>query len=350
MKAQVRKDTDAFLSNSPSSRTYQPTISEDFPVISTGVQISDTLRQAADTALDTDLTGAIEPILPMYISIAGSDGKRIRVMLLINPESLNHGKTNATTFAYTRNGFVTQLWGSNQDILTSTGKTAAFMVPGVGITNFFRRRSFGFLNFMALMNAYRNNGYRILDPTMTDTSVLTRVISLVQGVEIDYDNQTYMGHFNTFTLDEDGEHPYLFNYNFEFIISCLNNEYKEVRGHFKRISDKNGEGAPVTIEEGATPQTSNRTGNTVSLLGDITKYGTETPIKPKTALSDQLLRTLWKQETGLNYDEAIKLGYTDNSQFENERLMDVLLTIHANPSQTTVEKQLALAKEVGIMQ
>lgn len=328
MKAQGRKDTDDFLNNSPSSRAYQSVISEDFPVASTGVQISDTLRQAANTALDTDLTGAIEPVLPLYISIAGNDGRRIRIMMLISPESMNHGKTNSTTFAYTRNGFVPQLWGNNQDILTSTGKTAAFMVPGVGITNFFRRRSFAFLNFMSLMNAYRNNGYRLLDPTKT--SILTRVTSIVQGVEIDYDNQTFMGHFNTFTLDEDAEHPYLLNYNFEFIISTLNNEYKEVRGHFQNIPDREGSGAPVTLEEGATAETSNRTGNTVRLMGDVTKLGTEVPIEPKSAQDQQWIMDLWTKETGFSFDEAIKRFYTNGSVEQNEELGATLLRYRQN--------------------
>lgn len=338
MKAQVRKDTDDFLNNSPASTAYRPIISQDFPVISTGVELSDTLRQAADTSLDADLTGAIDPILPMYISIASAYGQRIRIMMLINPETMNHGKTNATTFAYTRKGFVTQLWGANQDILTSTGKTAAFMVPGVGITNFFRRRSFAFLNFMALMNAYRNNGYRLLDPTKT--SVFTRVASLVQGVEIDYDGQTFMGHFNTFTLDEDGEHPYLLNYNFEFIISCLNNEYKEVRGHFQRIPGKDGEGAPVTLEEGATQETSFKTGNTVKLVGDIGKYGAMTPVEPliETPRGQQWIMDLWESQTGLTFDKAIELSYTDNSVQQNERLGNVLLIHHSRNTSITGNK------------
>jgi hypothetical protein len=185
------------------------------------------------------VTAAMPAILPMTIATATSNGNRVEFTMLINPENINHGKTNATYSSYTRMGWVTQLWGPNQDLLTGTGRSAAFMVEGTGLSNFYKRQSIGFNNFMALLRSYRNNGYMLVDPTKLHT--LTRVISLISGIEIFYDGQIFMGHFNNFTIDENAENPFIFNYNFEFVCSTLSQDYEEVRGHFSRVPAREGE-------------------------------------------------------------------------------------------------------------
>jgi len=197
-----------------------------------GISI-DVLSQAAGiTGLGApnNLTMVKGALLPMTISMADSNNKRVQFTLLVNPESVNHGKTQTTNAAMTRRGFVTQVWGPNQDLLTGNGKTAAFMTPETGLTNKGQQRSIGFQNFMAFFSAYRNNGYELLD--LTDLKGLTRVINVIHGVEISYDGQIFMGHFNNFTIDEVAETPYILNYNFEFVISTLNDVYNEIRGHF----------------------------------------------------------------------------------------------------------------------
>jgi hypothetical protein len=185
------------------------------------------------------VTAARPALLPMIISTStpsnnGND-KRVEFTMLINPENINFGKTNTISSSYTRLGWVTQLWGPNQDLLTGTGKSAAFMVEGSGLTNFLKRRSVGFQNFMALLKTYRNNGYDMVDPTKLKT--LTRVISLIRGVEIAYDNQVFLGHFNNFTLDENAEAPFVFNYNFEFVVSSNSRDSSEIRGHYRKIPE-----------------------------------------------------------------------------------------------------------------
>jgi hypothetical protein len=185
-------------------------------------------------APDPNLTWALSAALPMTLSTTDVNGNRIQITLLINPSSVNHGKTSSTNATYTRGGFVTQLWGPNQDLITSTGTTAAFMVEGTGLTAVSRTRSFAYKNFLALLYAYRNNGYSFVDPSAS-SSALTRVIGVMSGVEMSYDNQIFMGHFNNFTIDEVAEKPFLFDYNFEFVTSSLSNDYSEVRGHFSPI-------------------------------------------------------------------------------------------------------------------
>ena len=225
------KQTETFLDGNLRTNTF------DIESVEDNIQVTDEILK------DKYLTGAAHPILPMIISVAGRDKKRLEFTMLINPDSLNHGKINVTQAAYTRKGYVTQLWGPNQDILTSTGKTAVFMTGGSGITGFLKTYSYPYRNFLSLVSAYKNNGYTIYDRTKTDDleRAVTRVIDVVNGVELYYDNQTFMGHFNNFTLDDGAEGPFVLNYNFEFVISTPTADYSQVRGHFRPVPQRNQE-------------------------------------------------------------------------------------------------------------
>ena len=185
-----------------------------------------------------DITGAKEPVLPMKIAIPDKNGFRLEFVMLINPNTVNQSKTHDFTSNYTRNGYTNQLWGPNLGTMSSTGRTAAFITSDTGLTARYRTSSIGYLNFMALFNAYKNNGYRLLDITQQGIlSKITRVIQVVSGVELFYDGEQYMGHFNNFTLDESADAPFLFNYNFEVVLSTLSGDYSEIRGHFVRLPE-----------------------------------------------------------------------------------------------------------------
>lgn len=187
-----------------------------------------------DTDNNNPVTMVKNTILPLTFSVYSQIQKApITFMLLLNPTTLNYGNTNAVQATYTRQGYVTQLWGPNLMMLSSTGKAAAFMVATQGITNFFERRSIGYRNLMALVAAYKSNGYILVDPT--NTSANTRVIQYAQGIEMTYDGNTFLGHFNNFTLDDTADHPFCINYSFEFIIDAFSGDYSEIRGHFTPI-------------------------------------------------------------------------------------------------------------------
>ena len=222
----IRIDSDNTLANVPTNR-YAPFFGQ-------RILGSDGYATTALTEEDMSLTGANPPYLPMSFMIPDRNGKRLSFSLLINPNSVNHGKTSAMYTNYTRDGYNNQLWGPNQDLITSTGVTAAFMSPIMGLTAVGRRRTAAYVNLMALVAAYRNNGYTFAY-TQSDLPPLPRIITMIYGVELYYDGQTFMGHFNNFTLDESADRPYLFDYSFEFVVSSLTNDYSEVRGHFRQI-------------------------------------------------------------------------------------------------------------------
>jgi len=215
---------------------------ENFAATPEGLSILTAANPSPDGNIDIagsikGVTGAKDPALPMTISAPDINNNKLQFTMLINPANMNHGKTSTVHAAYTRDGYITQLWGPNQDLLTATGTTAAFMVSGAGLTAVDRRLSMGMHNFFALLYAYRNNGYEFVDPASIRTA-FTRVINVIHGIEITYDGQSYLGHFNNFTIDENAEKPFLFDYNFEFVVSSLSNDYNEIRGHFISIGEE----------------------------------------------------------------------------------------------------------------
>ena len=332
-KEQIRNETDDLLNRVRGSNAYIP--------VSTGLVPSPGIPQALLDALqreDIHLTGAAAAILPMTFAIPGKDGVRTQVTLLINPENMNHGKTNMNQSAYTRQGWIPQLWGPSQDLITATGRTAVFMVSGEGVTNVLKKYSFAFLNFMALVSVYKNNGYRYNDQTNPRGS--SRVPELITGIEMSYDNQIYMGHFNNFTLDETADSPFIFNYNFEFVCSTLSNEYNYVRGHFQPLD---GWATPNNVNETTTgtrgeaefersDRAQGQTNPTSRLLYDVGSNGPKAQPTRTKQKTDDSTRDVWERATkvafppdGLSFDEAIDRGYTNGSYNGNMALRSQLL-------------------------
>jgi hypothetical protein len=129
---------------------------------------------------DTIVTGAIPAILPMRISTVGKAlanssnniesqpsgstalssfpptqvDQRISFTLLINPDSWNQSKTQTVPLAYTRKGWTVQLWGPNQDTISSTGRTAVMMTSPTGL-DYLHDMSFSYLNFLSLHGLFR---------------------------------------------------------------------------------------------------------------------------------------------------------------------------------------------------
>lgn len=213
---------------------------------------------------------ALGPLIPMTITTWASgvltnrtaenpnvtngnvdNGASMSFTMLVNPSSVNWGKTNAAQSSYARNGYVVQAWGPNQETITANGRSPSFMVAGEGLTSIGKRRSQGFKNMMALFSAYRNNGYELIrNPA---TSKVSRVINKVRGILIDYDGSQLLGHFTNFTLDNSGDMPYAMEYNFEFVVSNTSGEYAEIRGHFAPPNPQVLENVPVLLGNLGTP-------------------------------------------------------------------------------------------------
>jgi hypothetical protein len=191
------------------------------------------------TEESSSLTGAGQALIPFKVTIGNivdpMNPSPISFTMLINPSTINYGNTNATQLSYTRQGWVSQLWGPNLMTISSNGISAGFMLDGVGMVDKGQRRSLAFKNVMALMASYRNNGVGLTDPF--NIGKRTRVARYVTGIQVQYDSNTLLGHFSTFTLDDSAEHPYYMEYNFEYIVGIYGTDYSQVRGHFMPVPE-----------------------------------------------------------------------------------------------------------------
>ena len=192
-----------------------------------------------DSSLDETATAALPELKKFTLSIYNqqSDADVFTLIFMVNPTDVTIGQTFISGDSYTREGWVSSLWGRGQPTILANGSTAAFYVGGKGLTSLSRGSSLSFRNFMSILGMFKNNGYYFLSGTenkdLFDAVGVNRgrVISVMDLIKISYDGVDYIGSFNTFTIDETAEAPFRFNYNFEFIVSGLKGEW--VDGHLK---------------------------------------------------------------------------------------------------------------------
>lgn len=131
------------------------------------------------------------------------------LQFLVNPSEFSLQLRKIQQFSEkTRNGYIHQAWGEEQEIisisgnfgayLSSRGETLGLNNPTAGITrasggNQFasKRDSAAFQQLMNLMSLYRNSGY------IFDTLSGSSVYHMIGNIAIDYDGWTYVGHFNS---------------------------------------------------------------------------------------------------------------------------------------------------------
>ena len=167
--------------------------------------------------------------------------------LLINPEQLNYSYGTIQNYSErNRYGYIFQRWGEQQVRLSVSGKTGAFISGAkslVGGTN--QIQNFGGLgapsagglqqtpvvtgvqwaskrdpaswqNLMSLLTFYRNNGY------IYDSLEATEAHLFIGSIAIDYDQNTWIGHFENFEwqFDEQKQGGGI-EFSFEFIADFI---------------------------------------------------------------------------------------------------------------------------------
>lgn len=198
-----------------------------------GLLFMDNKAYNVDSSEFLSATKYIEDAKTFTISIYNqqTNTDEVSLTLLINPEDLTIGQSTVAANAYTRRGWVTNIWGRQQMTISGSGSTAGFYVEGEGLSNFNRRNSLGFINFQTLVALFKNNGY-YFHTDSNDTTLFrdsSRVIGVMDQIKIDYDGTSYVGSFSTFSFDDVAEMPYRMTYNLEFIASGLKGDLFE--GH-----------------------------------------------------------------------------------------------------------------------
>lgn len=131
------------------------------------------------------------------------------LIFYINPNDLSRTFQRRYTEQFGGNGHIIEHWGEEQDKLTASGKIGATYTTKTGLARYFRRNSASYQQLMQLYLLYRNNGY------IYEVADLRR-ISLVGRVQITYDTETWIGHFDSFSMNENAESPFTMEYSFEF--------------------------------------------------------------------------------------------------------------------------------------
>lgn len=139
------------------------------------------------------------------------------LVFYINPNNLTRTYARKTSEQFAGGGHVVEHSGQDQDRLSASGKIGAYYTDKTGLTRFFRRNSASFQQLMHLYLLYRNNGYVY---EITDA----HRISLVGRVQITFDTEVWVGHFDSFQMSEDANNPYTMDYSFEFTVREYTND------------------------------------------------------------------------------------------------------------------------------
>jgi len=177
---------------------------------------NNTRNSPADVPAISDLTQAANVLLQLNRALQAPP-----LTLLINPTSLS--MTYGTVQNYTersRTDYIFQRWGEAQVRLSVQGKTGAFIsgvktITPIDLQNFqgigaqqagalpatpvvsgvqwaSRRDSASWQNLMSLFTFYRNNGY------IYDNLEGSEAHLFIGSIAIDYDQNTWIGHFENF--------------------------------------------------------------------------------------------------------------------------------------------------------
>lgn len=166
-----------------------------------------------------------------------SDTEIARLSLFVSPNELVIGQQQVFGNSYTRRGWVNTAWGNNQTTLSAQGVSAGFYYYNLGrggLTNAHRKQSPSFVNLMDIVGLYRNNGWYFLNG-ITNPDLFqsgnSRVINVMDSIKIEYDDTTYIGSFNSFTLNDAVDSPYKMSYSFEFVVSSFGTYLQDIDGH-----------------------------------------------------------------------------------------------------------------------
>lgn len=216
-----------------------------------------------------------------------TDTEEAEFGLLINPSDISFGHAFVSSNSFTRQAWVSSLWGSQQKSIACSGTSAAFFIGAnlatgdkifnTGLTATHRKDTLGFINLLALMSLYKNNGCYYLDGAK-NVSLFSknksRVINVMDSVLLSYDGGEYVGSFNSFTLSEEPSKPFSLSYNFEFVVSCMRGEPMD--GHLRmngnEIRESTDDEIPISIQ-GQNVEMTKTVSMSVEELNSIFKIG-----------------------------------------------------------------------------
>jgi hypothetical protein len=178
-------------------------------------------------------TGAADPTQAAYYRF------------LINPSSVSVSKQTEDSQTMARAGWQFGVWGEGFTTISLSGKTAGQYFTN-GLTNYFKEFTLSYRNLQQLMLVFGNNGYFYEGEVSGSPSSYAqqafqrRRIKLHQDVELMVGNFIWHGMFQSLTVTQDADTPFLANFELKFMA------WKEQY----RSSSPYHNGKPNTIQRG----------------------------------------------------------------------------------------------------
>lgn len=140
----------------------------------------------------------------------------IKLVLEVNPRQMDFSSQKLITKIQTHGGFVNQHWGEGTRVISFSGVTGGFKRLYTGLTsttgnNFGgnRRQSINYDVFLDLLALFKNNG-SVYD--------VNGKIVFQGAIKMYFDGFSYIGWFDSFTVEENAEKPFMFNFNMSFTV------------------------------------------------------------------------------------------------------------------------------------
>lgn len=144
------------------------------------------------------------------------------LLLLVNPQTFSVNPEVLITDDMGRDGPIVENFGFGQDVIEASGRVAAFYAMdvndanGPGLTRTARHYSISHQNLMSLWLLYRSNGGLYMEDFHETGTIRATRLSVVGSVYIYYDENLYIGSFNTFSMSESADSPFSMEYSFNF--------------------------------------------------------------------------------------------------------------------------------------
>lgn len=174
----------------------------------------------------------------------------LRLVLHVNPRSMQFSYSKQIERAQTRGGFVEFHWGDAAEEITFDAATGGFMRLFTGLSNITagpqgRRETIAYDKYLDLLALFHNNG-AIYD--------LFGNIAVQGYIQMTFDGGVHIGWFDgAFTVTEDANTPYMFNLSARFII-----DREVMRFSTSNLFDFDGQAAaiPGGVSDEPQPDTS----------------------------------------------------------------------------------------------
>lgn len=152
---------------------------------------------------------------PVIFDVLGPDKETsilppgLRMVLHVNPSTMNIKSTRKVERIQTKGGFVEQHWGDDTNGIDFTAATGGFMRLYTGLSNVTspqmtggtRRETLAYDSYLDALALFHSNG------SVFDSN---GQVALQGIIKVIFDGGVYMGWFNSFSVSETAESPYMF--------------------------------------------------------------------------------------------------------------------------------------------